>query len=258
MPFIQTFLLSILLCCVSNVWAANVKELYESAVDAFNSQQFDASIDYYKQIIDQYPTFAPAYNGIGLVLKTQGDDDEEAIRYFQKAIKTDPRFVQAYENLGRMYYAKQDFGQAQIQFEKALAIDPQLTGAMVNLGWIHLLAKANPGRATKHFKSAYELDKNPNIYFALGMSYFSDNNRVAAMEVVTTLRSMKEDGLANQLETAMRENHRVNLNPNPGQQTPPVSPLSTPETPRSTPPSNPNPSPNEVKVRLSGKLDEIN
>lgn len=256
MPFIQTFFLSILLLAVSNSWAANVKELYESAVDAFNSQQFDASIDYYKQIIDQYPTFAPAYNGLGLAIKAKGDDDQEAIRYFQKAIKTDPRFVQAYENLGRMYYAKEDFGQAQIQFEKALAVDPQLTGAMVNLGWIHLLAKANPGKATKYFKSAYELDKNPNIYFALGMAYFSDNNRVAAMEVVTTLRTMKEEGLATQLEASMRENHRVNLNPVPGQQTTPASPLATPEAPRSAP-SNPNPSPNEVKVRLSGKLDEI-
>lgn len=233
----------------SLAFSNSIQELYEKAVDAYSSEKFDESIDYYNQILAQMPSFAPAYNGIGLAIRARDNDPVEAIRNFQESIKADPNFTQGYLNLGRMYYATEDFDQAILYFEKAIAINPNLSDALVNLGWVYLLAKANPPKAIKYFLNAYKIDKNPNTYFGLGMAYFYNNNREKAIDVVTALRAMKEEQLALKLENSMREKRRVSLTPMTSQPSASAQKVSSSE-----PVSINN---NDVKVNLRGRLEDI-
>ena len=231
-----------------------IQQIYEKAVDAYNTQHFDDSIELYNQLITLAPNFAPAYNGLGLAFKARDDDYDEAIKYFLLAIKYDPNFIQGYENIGRMYYATGNYDKALEYFEKALKIDPNSTTSLINLGWIYLLAKANPPRAIKFFAKANDLSPNPNVYFALGMAYFSNNERIKAIEVVTNLRNSHEEDLALKLERAMRESRQVNLDPvtvkkntNNNLQQPNNNSSST----------NASNTDNNIKVRLKGKLEDI-
>ncbi len=194
--------------------AQSVKDTYEQAVDAYNKGQFKQAAELYGQIIQVLPTFAPAYNGLGLAVKSDTGDDEKAIEYFKLAIHYDAGYAQSYDNLGRIYYARQDFDLAQANFEKALKIDPNLLSSRSSLAWIYLLVKINPAKAVIQFKKALELDKNPNTYLGLGLAYFSNNQRSQALEIVTKLRGMGQENLALQLEGAIRENKHVAIEAN--------------------------------------------
>ncbi len=226
--------------------AQSVKDVYEQAVEAYNKGQFKQAIDLYGQIIQVLPTFAPAYNGLGLAVKGDVGDEEKAIEYFKLAIHYDPQYAQSYDNLGRIYYERQDFDLAQASFEKALKLDPNLYSSRSSLAWIYLLVKVNPAKAVGQFKKALELNQQPNTYLGLGLAYFSNNQRAEALEIVTKLRGMGQENSALQLEGAIRENRHVAVEAKAVKLNPAgVSPKQDDDLPLG------------IKVRLRGKLAEL-
>ncbi len=246
------FLRSTLLCCIFlsfcgvGAHAASVREMYEEGVDAYNKEEYDRAIGLYQEINKTAPHFAPAYVGIGLALKAKGADLEEVLYYYKTATDMDPANAQAFEQLGRLYYSLNKYDPAEKAFLKALSIDPGLTEARLSLGWVYLLGKSKPAIATKYFQDSYRTTKDPNAYFGLGMAYFANNDRVLAMEVITGLRKMNQDDLANRLEQMVRENRRVNL---AAERDPkPAADATLPSTPRKDA---------GIKVRLSGKLSSV-
>src|SRR5579863_5959796 len=97
-----------------------VKATYERAINAYNNQQYDQAMGLYQQIIKAVPNFAPAYNGMALANQAASGDEDKTIEYLKTAISYDPKLTQAYDNLGRIYYSRQDVDHAQEYFEKAL------------------------------------------------------------------------------------------------------------------------------------------
>ena len=193
--------------------AATVREMYESAGEAYNQGQYDRAIELYQEINNQAPQFAPAYIGLGLCYKSKGAEPEEVLYYYKIAIEKDPTNVQAYEQLGRLYYSNNQLDKAQSTFEKALKINPNMPSIKIVLAWIYLTGrKTNPERAIIYFRDVIKISPTPNAYFGLGMAYFSDNQREKALDIITQLKMMGEESLANKLEKALRENRRVNLN----------------------------------------------
>jgi len=188
----------------------NLKDIYEQAVDAYSKQQYGQSIELYQKIIKAVPTFAPAYNGMALANQAASGDEDVTIEYLKTAISYDPKLVQAYDNLGRIYYGRQDIDQSEGYFEKALKLDPTLSSAQLSLAWINLLARSKPLTALKYFKMVLSVSQDPKIYFGMGSAYFASNQRFEAMEMITKLRDMGQDELASRLEKSMRENAQVN------------------------------------------------
>ena len=229
---------------------AGLKDIYERAVNAYNKQQYAQSMELYGQIIKAVPTFAPAYNGMALANQAASGDEDKTIKYLKKAIKYDPKLALAYDNLGRIYYGRQDVDQAQEYFEKALKADPNISSSQICLAWINLLVRSRPRTAIKYFKMALTASQDPKIYYGLGQAYFASNQRAAAMEMITKLHEMGEEDLASRLEKSMRENSVVNTQSETGtgnSSTPPagLGPLSpTPDKPTGT------------KVHLRGKLSD--
>lgn len=246
---LSVFLFSLSFCFPFSLHAQEnpqnqVRELYEKSVDAYQRKDYDASIEGFEKLIAMLPQFAPAYHGLGLAIRDRDGDAEGAIQYFLLAVKYDTKFALAYENLGRSYYSLGRIDEAQKYFEKTLELDPASANALLTLGWIQMLAKANPHKAAQYFKRALDASpNNPNILYALGMAYFSKNERAKAMEIVTQLRLLREESLAQQLEKSMRETKSVRVDPV-------VSAPTTPNQPTTH-------AQDGVKVRLSGKLDEV-
>jgi tetratricopeptide (TPR) repeat protein len=225
-----------------------LKDIYERAVNAYGKQQYDQAMDLYGQIIKLAPTFAPAYNGMALANQAAGGDEEKTIQYLKTAISYDPNLTQAYDNLGRIYYGRQDVDHAEEYFQKALKIDPSLASAQLSLAWINLLIRSKPEIAIKYFKQVLAVSQDPRIYFGIGSAYFANNQRVEAMEVITKLHEMGQNDFAKRLEDSMRENPYVNANNGLGggdSQPAGTGPLAT------TPDK-----PTGMQVRLRGKLSD--
>ena len=226
-----------------------LKDLYERAVKAYNNQQYDQAISLYQQIIKVVPTFAAAYNGMALANEAAAGDEDKTIQYLKIAISYDPKMTEAYDNLGRLYYGRQDVDHAQEYFEKALKVDPNLANAQLSLAWIYLLIRSKPITAIYYFKKVLEVSEDPKIYFGLGSAYFASNQRVKAMDMITKLYDLGQDDLAERLEKSMRENAQVNTDSdtdNGGSSQPAgLGPLAPTED-----------KPTGMKVRLRGKLSD--
>jgi len=228
-----------------------LKQLYERAVNAYNSQQYDQAMAFYQQLVKIAPVFAPAYNGLALANQGAGGDEDKTIEYLKTAISYDPKMAQAYDNLGRIYYGRQDVDQAEGYFEKALKIDPNMTSAQLSLAWINLLVRSRPLTALKYFKQVLAVSPDPKIYYGMGQAYFASNQREDAMDMITKLHELGQDDMASRLEDSMRENAQVNTQTdadgaNPSAQSPGLGPLApTPDKPTG------------MKVHLRGKLSDF-
>ena len=227
--------------------------MYEQAVDAYDKGDFTKAVGLFTEATKMAPKFAPAYAGLGLALKASGADFEEVLYYYKTATEVDPSSAPAFEQLGRLYYAVSQFDKAEENFQKALKIDPGMTGVKSSLAWMYLMSKPRPAKAVGYFKDVLRTSPSPNIWFGLGMAYFSNNDRGQAMDVITKLRDMKQEDLAVKLENAMREKRIVVLD-------------TLQEQPQSGPsdaaPAQPAPSagpaqPAGVKVRLRDKLSVL-
>ncbi len=195
----------------SGLYAQTVRELYEQAVEAYGKQDYDRAVDLYQAITKDSPRFAPAYVGIGLALKAKGADIEEVLYYYKTATDMDPTNTQALEQLGRLYYSVNRFDKAEKVFAKALRINPSMLDTKLSLAWIYLLYKPRPQVAIKYFQDILKVNKDPSVYLGLGMSYFANNERVKAMDIITQLKGMGHEDYAKRLEQAIRENRKVVL-----------------------------------------------
>ncbi len=249
----QSFILAFifLFCTPAHAQTENLKDVYEQAVSAYDKQQYEVAIDDYQKILKVVPNFAPAYNGMALANQADGGDEDKTIEYLKTAIGYDPKLTQAYDNLGRIYYGRQDMDHAEEYFEKALKIDPTLASAQLSLAWINLLVRSKPETALKYFKEVLSVSQDPKIYFGMGSAYFASNQRPQALDMITKLRDMGQDDLASRLETSMRENADVDTGTdsqaggNASSQAAGLGPLSpTPDKPTG------------MQARLRGKLSD--
>ena len=62
----------------------------------------------YQKAIELNPSFANAYNNLGIALKEQGKL-EEAIQVYQKAVDIQPQFANAQNNIGLIRFLQGDF-----------------------------------------------------------------------------------------------------------------------------------------------------
>ncbi|MDE1920656.1 MAG: tetratricopeptide repeat protein [Candidatus Omnitrophica bacterium] len=227
-----------------------LKGMYERAVNDYNDRHFDQAMDLYRKIIKAAPGFAPAYNGMALANQAASGDENKTIEYLKTAVSLDPKLAQAYDNLGRIYYDRQDIDHAQEYFEKALAVDGSLTSASLSLAWIYLLARSKPDVALKYFKMVLPHIQDPKIYYGMGLAYFSSNQRVRAMDMITKLYQLGQDDLAGRLEKSMRDNSYVNTPTDISASNPSSTPAGLGPLP-ATPDK-----PTGMEVRLRGKLSD--
>ena len=191
------------------VYAQSVKDLFDEAAQAFYAGQYDKAIKNYERIIEMEPNFAPAYNALGLALKVKGAANDDVIFYFTKAMELDPSFLPSYDNLGKLYYSVGDVDHAQEYFEKGLKIDPESESMTLSMGWIYLLGRNDVDHAIKYFRTVATKNNSAMGYFGQGICLMSKEKRMEVIDIVTKLREINQEGLAQDLETMLRENRSL-------------------------------------------------
>ncbi len=96
---------------------------FEKANELIAKQELGQAIERLNKAIALYPTYAVAYNNLGVIYSRLGDTvrEKEAL---QKAISVNDHFALAFVNLGRMEIASGDFAGAETALGKACAFDP--------------------------------------------------------------------------------------------------------------------------------------
>lgn len=71
----------------------------------------------------------------------QAGDNEKAIGFYRELLRKDPSIAPAYNNLGRLYFNLNRFGEAAAVLQKGLALNPDMAPAQVMLGASYLEMK---------------------------------------------------------------------------------------------------------------------
>jgi tetratricopeptide (TPR) repeat protein len=118
--------------------------------------QWEDAIEAYRRVVAIDPTYAAAWNNLGLLLHRMGryDDAEGA---YQDALEQDPHCCEAAYNLGSLHEDRGDVEAAIGDYRQALGISPDYADAHFNLAG----ALARSGRseeAARHWQRYLELD----------------------------------------------------------------------------------------------------
>lgn len=251
----------VIMVFISQTYSQTAQQLFSEAIKNAQSGNHEKAIEYFEQVIDMHPNFAPAYNYLGLSYQEIGLDLTEIAWYFRTAVEIDPNYEEALINLGKTYYGLGHFDLSEKQFRSVLSANPKSVDAHLSLGWVYLLGKSNPERAILSFRSALEMIQHPSAYFGLGMAYFMNAETPRALECITALRALQHDNLAQQLELIIRDSEYVSQEQRgqPLLETSPVqSPFLMPREPRvsvSMPAETRITVTGTMPVRLTGRFD---
>jgi tetratricopeptide (TPR) repeat protein len=117
---------------------------------------WEEAIDAYRRVVAIDPTYAAAWNNLGLLLHRLGHYDEAQDAY-ATALKQDARCCQAAYNLGSLHEDRGDVELAVRQYRLALEIAPDYADAHFNLA-ASLSRAGRPKDALRHWQRYLELD----------------------------------------------------------------------------------------------------
>jgi tetratricopeptide (TPR) repeat protein len=118
--------------------------------------QWEDAIDAYRRVVSIDPTYAAAWNNLGLLLHRMGRYDEAGTAYLS-ALDQDPRCCEAAYNLGSLHEDRGEVEDAIADYRKALELSPDYADAHFNLAGA-LARNGRDGEAIKHWQRYLELD----------------------------------------------------------------------------------------------------
>ncbi|MDF2577589.1 MAG: glycosyl transferase group 1 [Chlamydiales bacterium] len=113
-----------------------VADLMVEAQQYLIQSKFDLAEAKYREIIAQFPDCYEAYNDLGSVYFTR-NQVIESIEYFKKAIEINRDYSSSYYNLGYAYYTLDKKYEAEKIFKFAIKINPQDYNSLLYLGIIN-------------------------------------------------------------------------------------------------------------------------
>jgi tetratricopeptide (TPR) repeat protein len=117
---------------------------------------WEDAIGAYQRVVSIDPTYAAAWNNLGLLLHRMGRHDEAATAY-AAALKQDPHCCEAAYNLGSLHEDQGAIEDAIGNYRMALELSPDYADAHFNLAGA-LARSGRDGEAIKHWQRYLELD----------------------------------------------------------------------------------------------------
>ena len=118
--------------------------------------QWEDAIVAYRRVVAIDPTYAAAWNNLGLLLHRMGRYDEAEGAY-ASALEQDPNCCEAAYNLGSLHEDRGAPEDAILDYRRALGLSPDYADAHFNLAGA-LARNGRDGEAIKHWQRYLELD----------------------------------------------------------------------------------------------------
>jgi tetratricopeptide (TPR) repeat protein len=184
---------------------------------------------WYRRAIDADPTYAEAFNNLGIALKEQRRYAEslaaleqsvvlnpgltnafvniaatsanlgaydKAVAMINKALALDPNHASAYNVLGSVLYAQNRLDEADAAFRRALTLVPELGDAHSNLGLV-LLRRGEMDAAEQSLRRALEINPlDAGAYLNLGLAMQKQNRVEAAIAAYRQARAINPGNAA--------------------------------------------------------------
>jgi len=146
----------------------------------------------FKQALQADPTYAGAYNNLGIAYERLGREDAQ--EQFERAVQLMPDFTHAHFNLARTLMRKGSDIEAIAELQKTIQIDPNHVGALNMLG-MALGKRQKLAEAQAHLERAVRLDPDhAEAHNNLGAVYAAQGRlREAATQFEAALRIDPDD-----------------------------------------------------------------
>jgi len=134
---------------------------------------------------------AHEFAGIADELRDQVDD---AIREFQTAAKSHPNDPELHQRLGKLFFAKKSFAQAEEELRKAIELDPGHALSLYLLGRVYL-ERHDTGQSIPYLQAA--LQHEPDLleaHAALGQAYVHSEQPALAVKELQKALSIDQYG----------------------------------------------------------------
>jgi tetratricopeptide (TPR) repeat protein len=118
--------------------------------------RWDEAIEAYRRVVAVDPTYAAAWNNLGLLLHRVGQYGEARAAY-EAALRCDPRCCEAAYNLGSLDEDEGRLDEAVARYRHALELSPDYADAHFNLAAV-LARTARPAEAVSHWQRYLALD----------------------------------------------------------------------------------------------------
>jgi hypothetical protein len=133
-------------------------------------QFLDTAIYYFYKAKQIIPTYADAYDQLGLAYFRKNEWDK-SLAYYDTCLRLAPTKSITYSNMGVIYFNRQQYDKALEVYEKAVRYDPRFADAWFNLGSTYgTLGKYN--EAINAFKKCIEINPDKaEAYYYIGITY---------------------------------------------------------------------------------------
>jgi Flp pilus assembly protein TadD len=180
---------------------ARAQKEFDKAGKLMAKQDFTRAIEKLNHAIAIYPSYAAAYNNLGVIYARLGDSARER-EQLQKAISVNDHFAPAYVNLGRMDIAKSDFSSAETTLDQAASSDPNNPVTLVLLAYAEVMNR-HPDQALASSRRAHAL-ASPHAFAhqVAALAYEQKQDRTSAISELELF--LKEEPSGPQAEDARK------------------------------------------------------
>jgi len=155
-----------------------------------NMKLADAS---FGELLQRFPDSWPAHEFAGISDELR-DRDDDAIREFQTAARSHPNDPELHQRLGRLFYAKKSFAQAEEELRKAVELDPGHARSLYLLGRVYL-EQHDTGHSILYLQAALQHDPDfLEAHAALGQAYVHSEEPALAVKELEKAASIDKYG----------------------------------------------------------------
>jgi Flp pilus assembly protein TadD len=181
---------------------SRARKEFDHATRLIAKQDFAQAAQRLNKAITMYPTYAVAYNNLGVIYSRLGEHVRER-EALQKAISLNTHFALAYVNLGRMNIAAGDFPSAETVLDKAATFDPADPMALILLSYAEFMDRHfEEAIATTH--KAHELEK-PHAFVHRVAARAFEQKRQLENAIVELKLFLKEEPAGPRADAARKE-----------------------------------------------------
>jgi tetratricopeptide (TPR) repeat protein len=188
---------------------SNARKEFEKASEAMSHQDWKKALQRLNQAISISPTYASAYNNLGVVYSHMSDwlHEREAL---QKAISLNDHFGEAMVNLAKLCLRDNDYVQAQNLLERATSFDPNNGQDLLLLANAQLMNK-HYGEAIASAGKVHSLahDHSPLAHYIAARAYEHENRPQDALsELDVFLKEEPQGQRADHVRDEVQSIHR--------------------------------------------------
>ncbi len=138
------------------------KREYNRGMDSLNDGKMDDAHRHFDNAIRSYPTYARAYNGLGVVYMRTGKKDDGR-KAFEAAVKNDDHLALALVNLARLDISEGNYPRAEGYLDRALSAEPENLDALA----LATLAEFMVGRMDSVIDNAHRVHAQAHGQYAI-------------------------------------------------------------------------------------------